>query len=152
MRHEASLVTPVGPLTLTEEEGAITALDWTARGGAPATALLKEALAQLEAYFTRQLTKFSLPLAPPGSEFQKQVCDAMLAIPYGETRSYGEIARDLGVAAQPIGQACGGNPIPVLIPCHRVLGANGLGGFSGKGGVETKVELLKLEGAAGLLI
>ncbi len=76
----------------------------------------------------------------------------MSAIPFGETRTYGELAQQLGVPAQAIGQACGGNPIPILIPCHRVLGANGLGGYSGDGGVETKVWLLRHERAAGLLI
>ena len=76
----------------------------------------------------------------------------MRAIPVGHTRTYGDIARDLGVPPQAVGQACGGNPIAIIIPCHRVLGAGGLGGFSGAGGVETKVALLRHEGAAGLLI
>jgi len=87
-----------------------------------------------------------------GSDFQRAVCDAMRAIPFGETRTYGEIARALGVPAQAVGQACGANPIPVIIPCHRVLGAASLGGFSGSGGIETKVALLRHEGAAGLLL
>jgi len=87
-----------------------------------------------------------------GSDFQRAVCTAILAIPFGHTRTYGEIARDLGVPAQAVGGACGGNPIPVIIPCHRVMGAKGLTGFSGAGGVETKVALLRHEGAAGLLI
>jgi O-6-methylguanine DNA methyltransferase len=76
----------------------------------------------------------------------------MAAIPFGHTRSYGDLAREIGAPAQAIGQACGANPIPILIPCHRVLAANGLGGFSAKGGVESKVFLLRLEGAASLLI
>lgn len=76
----------------------------------------------------------------------------MQDIPLGETRTYGDLARDLSVPAQAIGQACGANPIPVIIPCHRILGSSGLGGFSGAGGVETKVWLLRHEGAAGLLI
>jgi methylated-DNA-[protein]-cysteine S-methyltransferase len=76
----------------------------------------------------------------------------MSAIPFGETRTYGEIARGLGVPAQAVGQACGANPVPVVIPCHRVLGATSLGGYSGEGGVETKVWLLRHEGAGGLLI
>ncbi|MGR3474550.1 MAG: methylated-DNA--[protein]-cysteine S-methyltransferase, partial [Sulfitobacter sp.] len=93
-----------------------------------------------------------LPLRVMGSDFQRAVCTAILAIPFGHTRTYGEIARDLGVPAQAVGGACGGNPIPVIIPCHRVMGAKGLTGFSGAGGVETKVALLRHEGAAGLLI
>jgi methylated-DNA-[protein]-cysteine S-methyltransferase len=107
---------------------------------------------QLSAYFAGELQDFDLPLAPHGSDLQRRVCAVMAAIPFGDTRTYGQIATQLGVPAQAIGQACGGNPIPVLIPCHRVLGATGLGGFSGEGGVETKVWLLRHEGAAGLLI
>ena len=76
----------------------------------------------------------------------------MYAIPLGETRTYGDLAIELGQAPQTVGQACGANPIPVVIPCHRVLSANGLGGFSGAGGVETKVALLRHERAASLLI
>ena len=77
----------------------------------------------------------------------------MLEIPFGETRTYGDIARALGQSAQAVGAACGGNPIPILIPCHRVMGAGGkLTGFSGKGGVETKVALLRHEGAGAFLI
>ena len=95
---------------------------------------------------------FDLPLRVEGSDFQRAVCDAMLAIPVGETRTYGDIARDLKAPAQAVGQGCGGNPIPIIIPCHRVLGASSLGGFSGAGGIETKVALLRHERAAGLLI
>ena len=128
----------------------ITALHWRA-GPAPATPLLAEAIAQLTAYFDGRLTQFDLPL-DFGSGFSEKVRRAMAAIPYGQTRSYGDLAREIGAPAQAIGQACGANPIPVLIPCHRILAAKGLGGFSAKGGVESKVFLLKLEGAASLLI
>jgi len=148
--NRASLITPLGPVTLTETAGVITALDWHASPGA-GSPLLTEALRQLQAYFDRRLTRFDLPL-DFGSGFQAQVRHAMAAIPYGETRRYGDLARDIGAPAQAIGQACGANPLPILIPCHRVLAASGLGGFSAKGGVESKVFLLKLEGAASLLI
>ncbi|MDA7427221.1 methylated-DNA--[protein]-cysteine S-methyltransferase [Primorskyibacter aestuariivivens] len=148
---ERSINTPVGTLTLTEEAGAINALEWRA-GARDETPLLDRAAAQLDAYFAGRLTAFDLPLTPRGSTLVQRVCAEMQAIPLGETRSYGDLARKLGVPAQAIGQACGANPIPVIIPCHRVLGANGLGGFSGAGGVETKVWLLRHEGAAGLLI
>ncbi|MCG7493234.1 methylated-DNA--[protein]-cysteine S-methyltransferase [Thalassobius sp. Cn5-15] len=148
---ELTVSSPVGDLTLTEEKGAITRLRW-GTGGGDDTPLLRQAEAQLGAYFAGTLTQFDLPLRVDSSDFQRAVCDAMSAIPFGETRTYGEIARDLGVSAQPVGQACGANPIPVIIPCHRVLSATGLGGFSGDGGVETKVTLLRHEGAAGLLI
>ncbi|MYM54910.1 methylated-DNA--[protein]-cysteine S-methyltransferase [Thalassovita mangrovi] len=143
--------TPTGAVTLSEEDGAITGLDW---GGAfsDTSPLLAEASRQLDEYFDGSRTEFDLPLRVDGSDFQRRVCDAIAAIPFGETRTYGDLARELGVPAQAIGQGCGGNPIPILIPCHRVLGSAGLGGFSGRGGVETKVWLLKHEGAAGLLI
>ncbi|PCJ09028.1 MAG: cysteine methyltransferase [Rhodobacteraceae bacterium] len=147
----ASLETPVGMLSVEERDGAIVSVKWSNAGQARST-LLDAALEQLRAYFAGELQGFDLPLQVQGSDFQRAVCDAMSAIPFGETRTYGEIARDLGGAAQSVGNACGANPIPVIIPCHRVLGATGLGGFSGAGGVETKVVLLKHEGAAGLLI
>ncbi|EDZ47334.1 methylated-DNA--[protein]-cysteine S-methyltransferase [Leisingera daeponensis] len=147
----ASLETPVGALSVTERDGALVRLAWSA-AATGRSALLDRAVAQLRAYFAGELTEFDLPLHVDGSQFQKAVCEAMRAIPFGETRTYGEIARDLGAPPQPVGNACGGNPIPVIIPCHRVLSATGLGGFSGQGGVETKVALLKHEGAAGLLI
>lgn len=147
----ASLETPVGALSVTERDGALVRLAWSA-AATGRSALLDRAVAQLRAYFAGELKEFDLSLHVDGSQFQKAVCEAMRAIPFGETRTYGEIARDLGAPPQPVGNACGGNPIPVIIPCHRVLSATGLGGFSGQGGVETKVALLKHEGAAGLLI
>ncbi len=147
-----SIDTQFGLLVLCEEDGAITALDWGRRAHDDASDLLDVAAAQVAAYDAGQLEAFDLPLRVAGTEFQRDVCAAMSAIPFGYTRTYGEIARDLGVPAQAVGQACGGNPIPVIIPCHRVMGAKGLTGFSGRGGVETKVALLRHEGAAGLLI
>lgn len=149
----ASIDSPVGPLCLHEEDGAIIRLSCQhPEAGADETRLLREGVAQLHAYFAHELRDFDLPLVVRGSAFQQKVCAAMSAIPLGETRTYGDLAGELGAAAQPVGNACGANPIPVIIPCHRVLGANGLGGFSGSGGVETKVALLRHEGAAGLLI
>lgn len=151
--RQAAFDTPTGRMRLTETDGAITGLRWAARAEeADTSEVIAAALAQLDEYFNRRRQSFDLPLAPKGDAFQLAFLDILRAIPYGETRSYGEIAREMGVSAQAIGQACGANPIPVMIPCHRVLGTNGLGGFSGGIGVETKVELLKLEGAAGLLI
>lgn len=147
-----AFASPVGPLIVTEIDGAITALGWGRATPDDETPLLAEARRQLAEYFAGKRTAFDLPLAPEGSAFQRAVCDAMLAIPFGETRTYGEIAADLGASAQAVGNACGANPIPILIPCHRVLGATGLGGYSGAGGIETKVALLRLEGAGGLLI
>lgn len=107
---------------------------------------------QLNDYFAGVRTDFDLPLLAPRSRFRAAFQRALLDIPFGEVRTYGDLAHDLGVSAQAIGQACGANKIPIVVPCHRVLAANSLGGFSGAGGVESKVWLLKHEGAAGLLI
>jgi methylated-DNA-[protein]-cysteine S-methyltransferase len=150
--NAAKIKTPVGVLGLIEVDGQITQLVWDGWNEGVRSPVLKEGLAQLESYFAGQLEWFDLPLAPKGTEFQQQVYTAMSAIPRGETRTYGDIANDLDVPAQPVGQACGSNPIPVIIPCHRVVGADGLGGFSGDGGVEMKVKLLQGEGAYSLLL
>lgn len=142
---------PVGPLTIHEDGGAITRVAWE-EGGHDETPLLACAREQLALYFKDPTISFDLPFAVGGSAFLQSLCAAMSAIPPGETRTYGDLARALGVSPQAVGQGCGANPVPVLIPCHRVLGANGLGGYSGSGGVETKVWLLKHEGAGNLLI
>jgi methylated-DNA-[protein]-cysteine S-methyltransferase len=114
---------------------------------------LDEARRQLEAYFAGELREFDLPLAPEGSEFQLRVWEQLRAIPYGETISYGELARRVGdpAAARAVGLANGRNPLPVIVPCHRVIGADGaLTGFGG--GLERKRRLLELEaGVASLL-
>lgn len=149
---ESAVETSFGTFGITEENGAIAQLTWTSQAPAPTTEISKRAASQLLAYFGGGTDGFDLPLRPSGSVFQQKVNAQMLAIPYGETRTYGEIAQAIGASAQAVGNACGANSIPVIIPCHRVLGAQGLGGFSGDGAVETKVKLLILEGAAGLLI
>lgn len=146
------VLTQFGPLCLTEQDGAITRLDWGHAPRQDPSKLLDEAIRQLQEYDAGAREVFDVPLQVNGSKLQRDVCDAMFAIPFGYTRTYGDIAKDLGVPAQSIGQACGGNPIPIIIPCHRVMGAKGLTGFSGAGGVETKVALLLHEKAAGLLI
>ena len=143
--------TPLGPVTLVQQGDAIVALSWAGRG-TDETPLLLKAHDQLAAYFARERCSFDIPLAPEGSEILLRFLSALRAISFGETKTYGEIARETGLSAQAAGQACGANPIPIFIPCHRIVGADGLGGFSAKGGVETKVALLKHEGAASLLI
>lgn len=147
-----TLQTQFGRLGLVEEDDAIVALKWDARDDGEATDLLREGVAQLKAYDEGTLEEFDLPLRVNGSDFQRAVCDQIFAIPFGYTKTYGDIAKALNMPAQAVGSACGGNPIPVIIPCHRVMGAKGLTGFSGAGGVETKVALLRHEGAASLLI
>lgn len=144
--------TRFGRLGIAEADGAICAVTWDGRDDGAPTPLLDEAAAQMRAYDAGRLQVFDLPLRVGGGTFQRAVCEAMRAIPFGETRTYGEIAGDLDASAQAVGRACGGNPIPVIIPCHRVMGAKGLTGFSGKGGVETKVALLRHEGAGGFLL
>ncbi len=140
---------PVGPLTITAADGVITAVDFGAGGGSrPNTGVLAEAARQLAEYFAGGRREFALPLAPSGTPFRLRVWAAMQAIPYGQTRSYGDLARALDSAPRAIGGACGANPIPLVIPCHRVVGAGGaLGGFSGGAGCDTKRQLLALERA-----
>ena len=144
--------TQFGDLTLAEEDGAIVRLTWGVSGCDDASDVLDAAAVQLTEYDAGTREVFDLPLEVRGSQLQRDVCAAMSAIPFGETVTYGDIAKQLGVPAQAIGQACGGNPIPIIIPCHRVMGAKGLTGFSGAGGVETKVALLRHERAGGFLI
>ncbi|MGE0665279.1 MAG: methylated-DNA--[protein]-cysteine S-methyltransferase [Sphingomonadales bacterium] len=145
---QLSMHSPVGDLTVSEDDGAIVSVDWGWGAVQTETPLLLEARRQLDLYFDGELEKFELPLRPHGSEFKKQVWRAMLRIPYGSTETYGKIAAEVGAPARSVGGACGANPIPIIIPCHRILAANGgMGGYSGDGGVETKVFLLRLEGA-----
>ena len=143
---------PFGPLTIEAKDGAIIALEWRRTEEQSDDLLLVDAAQQLSEYVAGARQSFDLPLAPEGGPLQQAVMQEMRAIPFGETRSYGDIAKAVGAPAQAIGQACGANPIPVIIPCHRVTGSDGLGGFSGLGGVETKVALLRHEGAYSLLI
>ncbi|WP_341864030.1 methylated-DNA--[protein]-cysteine S-methyltransferase [Gymnodinialimonas sp. 57CJ19] len=152
MSNRLSLDTPIGPTWIEADERAIIGAGW-GRVDAPAeTPLLLEAAAELRAYFDGKLVRFTVPIRHGRTDATGRVLDAMLAIPLGETREYGAIAKQVGLPPQAVGQACGGNHIPILIPCHRILSAKGLGGFSAPGGVDTKVWLLRHEGAAGLLI
>ena len=144
---QLSLHSPIGDLTISEEDGAIIALDWGWGRDQNETVLLLQARDQLDAYFDGGLEDFDLPLNAVGTPHQQKVYDAMSAIPYGETLTYGEIAKNIGSVARAVGGACGSNPIPVIIPCHRVLAGNSMGGYSGDGGLETKTALLRLEGA-----
>ena len=147
-RRHLSLDTDTGALTVSEEDGAIVGVSWRRGPAATDSPLLQEAARQLRAYFAGARRDFDLPLKPHGSDFQRAVWQEMLKIPYGETRSYGDLARATGGIARAVGTACGANPIPILIPCHRILAADRqLGGFSGGKGPATKAFLLSLEGA-----
>ena len=110
------------------------------------TVLLKEAIRELNEYLDGKRTSFDLQLEPQGTEFQKRVWQALKEIPFGETRSYGEIAKLIGneKASRAVGMANNKNPIPIIVPCHRVIGANGkLVGYAG--GLDIKEKLLNLE-------
>ena len=142
---------PVGRLALEADGEALTGVRWAGTGerasrGAPAP-VLAEARRQLERYFAGRLRAFDLPLAARGTDFQHSVWKMMREIPYGETATYGGIAMALGSGARAVGTACGRNPLPIIVPCHRVLGSGGSeGGFSGGRGLPTKRKLLALEG------
>jgi methylated-DNA-[protein]-cysteine S-methyltransferase len=142
----AGLVGPFGPVSLVERDGVLVALDWRLPEVEDDSPLLAEGVAQLRAYFERRLLRFDLPLEW-GSGLNAAVRHAMADIPMGEVRTYGQIAKAVGAPAQAVGQACGANPLPILIPCHRVTGTDWFGGFSAPGGVETKAALLRHEGA-----
>jgi methylated-DNA-[protein]-cysteine S-methyltransferase len=147
---------PIGPLRLVEHSGAISAIEFSPfrdADGRPrgdrddANPMLVEAARQLNSYFDRDLKEFDLPLSPQGSAFQKRVWAELLNVGWGETASYGEVAHRLGMtnaASRAVGLANGRNPIPIVIPCHRVIGANGtLTGYAG--GLDRKQLLLELE-------
>jgi methylated-DNA-[protein]-cysteine S-methyltransferase len=148
--HRLTVASPVGNLTVFEQSGAVTLLAWSVgtrlRSPRP-TPLLAEVRDQLDAYFAGRLTRFDLPLAPVGTPFQRTVWRGLCDIPFGATESYGALARRIESGARAVGTACGANPIPILIPCHRVLGGDGkLHRYSGRGGLATKARLLALEG------
>lgn len=146
-----TIVSPIGPLTAIETNRRITRLEWGG-GFEDHSTVLDAAAAQLTQYFEGSRRSFDLPLQLGKTPFQERFLQILLDIPFGETRTYGALAKTLGISAQAVGQACGANPIPVIVPCHRVLAANGLGGFSGAGGIEAKVALLRHESAASLLL
>ena len=157
MTLRTDLSSPIGPLLLVASGGAIVGLymntprhavvqeDWIEASDDP---LLRRAADQLAEYFAGTRRDFDLPLAPVGTAFQRQVWDELLRVPYGRTISYGELARRVGnpAASRAVGLANGKNPISILIPCHRVVGASGkMTGYAG--GLERKTALLALEGS-----
>ncbi|EOS76140.1 methylated-DNA-[protein]-cysteine S-methyltransferase [Lachnospiraceae bacterium 10-1] len=151
VNYKYHINTPVGIICVEANEEAVTGLyieknEIFPKQEKPETALLKKAGIQLEEYFSRKRKVFDLPLAPSGTVFQKKVWEALCTIPYGETRSYGEIAAQIGnpKAYRAVGGANNKNPIMIFIPCHRVIGADGsLVGFGG--GIDAKKFMLDLE-------
>lgn len=144
-----SFPSPIGALTLFAERGALIVIEaGRVPGGIENDPLLNEARNQLNAYFDGKLAAFDLPVAPEGPPRRREIWEAMAKIPYGTTLSYGEFAAEMKSSARAIGGACGANPIPIVLPCHRVLATDGkMGGFSFANGPETKRQLLQLEGA-----
>lgn len=137
---------PVGALTLTERDGALARIDFADEGAADLTPLLAAAARQLEEYFAGTRRCFDIPLAPSGTPFQQEVWQALRDIPYGETRSYRDIACAVGRprACRAVGMANNRNPLPIVVPCHRVVGASGaLVGYAG--GLDIKRALLDTE-------
>ena len=144
-----SLHSPLGALTVFEDAGAIVVLEWGRAPAAETSPLLDEAKRQLDSYFGGRLRVFDLPLQPRGTPFQEDLWRLLAKIPYGTVLTYGALATRLKSAPRAVGGACGKNPIPILIPCHRVLAAGGfLGGYSGGTGIETKRALLRHEGSS----
>ena len=150
-RETVIVASPLGSLAIAAAGDAIVTLDWvdsepdTTSAQSP---LLTEAASQLTAYFAERGFPFDLPLAPAGTPVDRAVWDEMLKTPSGAVKTYGDVAKATDHPAQAVGAACGRNPIPIIIPCHRIVGAGGrMTGYSGKGGVETKQWLLRHEGA-----
>ena len=152
------LDTPIGRLRLLSNGVHLTAIEFEGRHSNTdgdsdrCDAVLERATGQLQHYFAGRRQQFDLPLAPAGTTFQRAVWTALAAIPWGELRSYADIARaiDKPTAVRAVGAANGRNPLPIVVPCHRVIGSNGsLTGFAG--GLELKRQLLELEGSLGEL-
>lgn len=145
--HGTTLDTPIGPLTVTvDDEGAVTAVLFAAERSVTPTRASDRAADELREYFAGERTSFTLPLAPSGTDFQRKVWLALREIPYGVTESYGEVAQRIGqpTASRAVGLANGRNPIAIIVPCHRVIGASGtLTGYAG--GLERKRWLLDHE-------
>ncbi len=136
------VLSPLGVLELCAAGGCLLRLRFLPHAvpdATPTAGVLAAAAAQLRAYFARELRTFALPLEPPGSDFQRRVWRALRKVPFGATVSYGELARRIGRpgAARAVGAALAANPLPILIPCHRVIAADGsIGGFSGPSGAK----------------
>ncbi|WP_433388874.1 methylated-DNA--[protein]-cysteine S-methyltransferase [Micromonospora sp. KLBMP9576] len=149
------LDSPIGEFSVATDGHHVCRAQFGRAGGAveePGDEVARRAVAELRAYFAGELTDFTVPLAAPGgSDFERGVWREMTGVPYGETLTYGEVARRLGDrgAARAVGVACNRNPVPVLVPCHRIVGAGGkLVGFGG--GLDRKVTLLELEAGVAL--
>ena len=146
MQHNITMESPIGPLCLSEENGILTGLSFGKAPTETTNAFLLHCVQQMNEYFRGERLVFELPLLPRGTAFEQKVWAELCRIPYGETRTYGEIAAAVGSpkGARAVGMACNRNPLALVIPCHRVVGANGkLTGYAG--GLPVKEFLLRLE-------
>ena len=146
-KNRLSITSPFGPITLIEENGFLVKLEWNKQSNETSNSLLNEASNQLKAYFSGNLKVFNLPLNPIGTLHQVKTWKIINEIKYGDYLTYGEIATNIKSSPRAVGNACGKNPLPIIIPCHRVLTKKlDINGYSGKGGAKTKKYLLNLEG------
>jgi methylated-DNA-[protein]-cysteine S-methyltransferase len=147
--HETTYLSPLGPIRLTADDSALLELTFGEAGASDDAPILAAACAQLDEYFAGERREFALPLRMVGTPWERRVWDALLEIPYGATASYGQLAARIGApgSARAVGAANGRNPISIIVPCHRVIGASGaLTGYAW--GVERKLALLDLERGA----
>lgn len=145
--HRCTIDTPLGPVTLEGDGAAVCRISFGAECPGETAPYLERAAAELLEYLTGRRRAFTFPTAPRGTPFQRRVWEALCRIPYGQTMTYGALAASLGMpgAARAVGSAAGKNSCPMVIPCHRLVAAKGLGGFSA--GLERKRALLSLENA-----
>ncbi|QCB41309.1 methylated-DNA--[protein]-cysteine S-methyltransferase [Sphingomonas sp. PAMC26645] len=153
-RDAASIATPIGLVRVTGTGDRIDAIDIGVEDGSASDApAILEALRQIDAYFAGRLTEFDLPLAPSATPRGADLRQAIVDIAYGTTASYGALAKAIGSSPRAIGQACASNPFPIIVPCHRILGAGGaLGAYSAGEGPITKSRLLDHERPPGGLL
>ena len=143
-RADFTFFSPVGFLSVAEKNGEISAIRWGEQSKkAPSSKSLAKAHKWLMGYFRGEFRPLCFPIKLSGTDFQQRVWKALLQIPPGETRSYGKLAQNLGTSPRAVGNACGANPIPIIVPCHRVISSNGsIGGYSGGQGIKTKRKLI----------
>lgn len=144
---------PIGRLTISFEAGAVCELNFLQQADPEAsieTSLMAEFSVQLQGYFSSSVRPFSFPVLLRGTDFQRRVWHALQQIPAGQIRTYGQLAKQLHSSARAVGNACRHNPVPLVVPCHRVVSASGIGGFAGRtDGAEIRIKrwLLRHEGA-----
>jgi methylated-DNA-[protein]-cysteine S-methyltransferase len=153
-QYHAVVRSPVGFLGIITDEDSLLEVDFLSKGNVlPAkTMLAKKVVRQLEDYFQNPSSGFDLPLQATGTEFQQQVWQVMRGIPAGEVMTYGQVAEVLNSSPRAVGNACRANPIPIIVPCHRIVSKQGIGGFAGKTSgrdIRNKRELLEHEGWKG---